>query len=441
MKPFTARIKIESINEKGFGVGYYNSKEVWCLDALTGEEVEVAINQRKKRVYYGNVIALYRQSPFRTTPKDDAFCSTSPFQNMTRKGELEWKNSYYTSLLSRVGISPSEEIIYDKTGEWDYRNKIEYSFYVDDEDKINLAFHKRGSQKGKIPIKQVSIAHPKINEDALEIITLLNQIPQLSAFDLKSLIIRYSNTTQSTVAVLYSKIDPLNTSMYHFLSNLFDTHYSGSFHIVYSDPRSPASIITSLLYSKGDWELVDTISNKRFFYPVTSFFQVNLNVFEYIIKDIKDGFGTIGFEYRDKTLVDLFAGVGVLGQCLGEGFMEVKAVEVFDDSKKYAERNSKSNSMINYCFENTDVNKSLSTLVADCVIVDPPRSGLGQVVIESIKEHTPHTLIYVSCNPLTQIEDVSQLQQIYDVRVAKAYDMYPKTPHLESLIILTKKQV
>jgi 23S rRNA (uracil1939-C5)-methyltransferase len=207
------------------------------------------------------------------------------------------------------------------------------------------------------------------------------------------------------------------------------------FEIVYSDPRSPASVQTKILFSKGEMTVYESFDQLDLMYPFHGFFQVNPPVFNQSLNDMR-GVVQEFDNAQDLTLVDLYSGVGTIGLGLADQVKKVIGVEEFPGSKAAAEKNAEKNEIQN--FEGVEA-RSEDVLdwieQADILVVDPPRIGLHDKVVEKILEMKPKHLIYLSCNPKTQAENMARLFETYDIVSSKSYNYYPRTPHVENLVV------
>ena len=243
---------------------------------------------------------------------------------------------------------------------------------------------------------------------------------------LKSLVIREGKRTGERIAVLYVKDENFKFE--------YENDMLKGFMLVYSDPKSPASIKTKILFKSGEEELREKILNREFVYSPFCFFQNNISLFEKAIKEMKK------YTKRCKRLLDVYCGVGTIGICLTDG-REVVGVEIEDEEKEYAKLNAEINNIKNYKILNINSKKLDETLIEnfDCVILDPPRAGLTKKLISKILKAKPLFLIYLSCNPFTQAKDYELLRKTYKICIIEGFDFYPHTPHLESLLILKLK--
>lgn len=182
------------------------------------------------------------------------------------------------------------------------------------------------------------------------------------------------------------------------------------------------------------------LGNKIFSIGPSNFFQNNILCFEKILEDIKS------FIYKKRPqnhdLIDLYCGVGTLGICLAENFNKIYGIDNSQANIKSAEENAKLNNIMNVKYQVADLYiddlTSLKSIENKYLIVDPPRTGLGEKSIEEVLSLKPQTIIYISCNPVTQYNDLRMLTEQYKISFAMAYDMFPHTLHIENMVILER---
>lgn len=494
-------IFINEINERGYGVGVLNSgREINVMNALPGETVDAKVIKRKKKILVGEAIKIQNPNQNRISQEEEHYMSSSPLQIITYDYENEVKKelikNFYTDRADtelpdfELFCPPEEQI-------WHYRNKVEFSLYGDD-NGIRLAYRMRENGFFKIPITSCKLIPKKVNEVADKIVHFLTQ-EKFMAKQFKGLMLRYSFKNQKVIAALYCK-DEVDLSHFPFQKIENDCQ---SFLIIYSTPKSPAFVETSMLHSFGsESDIEEEINGYTFYYPYDSFFQINPPAFAEALQDMEAfipskekheaqdkqqrqgkvhvekeqgtraerqlisynenkqaGTGKrFKIKKNNKTLVDLYAGVGVIGIYLAKYFNKLIGIELFEKSKEYAIRNYEANiEHINQRTEIADTNQPQRTSTqfdfvvsesekagldyleqADYLVLDPPRVGLHKKVIERILETRPEYIVYLSCNPLTQADNYNELKHVYEILFFKAYNFYPRTPHVESLIILKR---
>ena len=469
-----------------------DGRKCFVWGGLPGETVTVRITKKKSYFVEAIVEEVVSPSPDRIQPRDpDSYLSTSPWQIMPLEIEQAYKRQLIDDAFTLHGIAlPAAIDIYCDNVAYGYRNKVEFSWYSEigeSGDTLDLAFFRRGS-KGKIVVDGTSLAHPAINNLARAIRDLLRH-KRVAARQLKTLLVR-CDQSGSCVWQLYVKdhLPEIITA-----DEAVKLPAQGG-EIIYSDPRSPASRITERLACFGNTTLTDTILGIPFRYACEGFFQVNIPVYEQALRDMRqwmshsrsdnqqrvisqkksgqhreskqhgssnsfsEGFAFPAKARQERQLdqlaarrpeekdvyetgepaLDLYAGVGTIGLTIGGG--NVTLVEINADAVREMQRNIAELGRTDARAVLAPSEQALDHITGkEIVIVDPPRAGLHPDVIATLLQKLPPRIIYLSCNPVTQARDVALLQQSYQIAWYRGYNFFPRTPHIEHLIILDKK--
>lgn len=476
-----------------------DGRKCFVWGGLPGETVTVRITKKKSHFVEAVVEEVTLPSPDRIQPRDpDSYLSTSPWQIMPLEIEQAYKRQLIDDAFTLHGIALPETVdIYCDNVAYGYRNKAEFSWYSEsvvsravsqkksglvsgpelfsdnnqeidaDSDReessgdtLDLAFFRRGS-KGKIVVNDTSLARPEINNLARAIRDLLRH-KHVSARQLKTLLVR-CDQSGSCVWQLYVKdrLPEIITA-----DEATELPAQGG-EIIYSDPRSPASRITERLAHFGNTTLIDAILGIPFRYACEGFFQVNIPVYEQALRDMKEWVSRdcntqhsgrqLGHHQKiirdprevaqifsgvplaaDQPILDFYAGVGTIGLTIGGG--NVTLVEINTDAVREMQRNIAELGRTDARAVLAPSEQALDYITGkEIVIVDPPRAGLHPDVIATLLQKLPPRILYLSCNPVTQARDVALLQQSYQIAWHRGYNFFPRTPHIEHLIILDKK--
>lgn len=414
------QIHIDKLVHGGQGISALNDgKRVFVWNALPGETVQIELLKRRSKIAEGVATEIITPSQYRVEPRDDAYLSTSPWQIVDFATENKYKQEILVETMQRehVNIEKFADFV-SGDREWHYRNKMEYSFYGDD-DGLHLALFNRGSKSKKI-IKGSSIAMEVIDATANIMLERLNSM-QIHGSTLKTMVIRADQKGNTAVSLFvkdeeFPAIDELPISVQGIV-------------VYYSTPKSPASVMTRKLYSLGNTLLSDNINNTKITYDVNSFFQVNIEVFNLALQKIGQAIGI-------KSFIDMYSGVGTIGLGLGME-TEFLLVESNVDNTECALINARNT---NAKVIQATAETALEYITNDRVlIVDPPRAGLHHKVVKRILDVKPLKVVYLSCNPITQARDLAILQEKYKISELTGYNFFPKTPHIESLAILELK--
>ena len=406
-------------------------KKAFVWNGLPGESVSFQVTKKKSHFVEGIATDIHTPSAERAIPTDpSSYLSTSPWQMMSFQAEQHYKAALIEEAFELHDIVlPNTIEVYTDGRTAHYRNKVEFSWYSDTDastgaETLDLAFFRRGS-KGKIIVTECSLLPDSIMQTATRVRDILCT-KGVTARSLKTLLIR-CDQQGNTVWQLYIKdrIDDLITK------HDAETIAAQGGEVIYSDPRSPASRITQRLAEFGDVVLSDTVLDIPFRYATEGFFQVNIPVYEQALRDMKQW-------VEDKPVIDLYSGVGSIGLTIGGS--SVTLIEVNEDAVREMKRNitalgrEASARPVLAASE-----KALDYITSDaCVIVDPPRAGLHADVVAKLLEAAPARIIYLSCNPVTQARDVALLAAGYGIRAHRGYNFFPRTPHIEHLVVLDK---
>lgn len=453
-----------------------DGKKCFVWGGLPGETVRVKLTKQKASYTEAVVVEVINEAPERIQPRDPgSYLSTSPWQIMDFASEQRHKADliHEAFQLHHVAL-PSRTEVFTDGKQFAYRNKVEFSWYSEvqtkdtngaaeknserqleskslfgdtratSSDTLDLAFYRRGS-KGKIVVNGTNLARPEINELARAIRNLLRTKP-VSARNLKTLLIR-TDQQGGCVWQLYLKDE---------IDNLITPEEAAILpaqggEIIYSNPKSPASVITKRLAAFDNTSLTDTILGTPFTYACEGFFQVNIPVYEQALRDmqrwvttessnssekiwLREASGPELFSEVVRESVDLYSGVGTIGLTIGGDnvtLVEINEHAVREMRRNIAQLGKKAQAVL------APSEQALDYITSNkIIIVDPPRAGLHAKVIATLLQQQPPRIIYLSCNPATQARDVALLLEKYRIVHARGYNFFPRTPHIESLVVL-----
>ncbi|MBP9739028.1 class I SAM-dependent RNA methyltransferase [Candidatus Saccharibacteria bacterium] len=403
-----------------------DGKKVFVWGGLPGETVIIRILKNKKTWAEGIVEEVIEASEHRVEAKDpQSYLSTSPWQIFEYDYENELKKDLIKEQFLQNDITLEVNEFSAPEEPYYYRNKIEFSFWWNKEtDQLDLAFYKRGTHSRQA-VDGTSLAKPCISEAAEKIRDYL-RANKYQARDLKTLILR-CDQEDTVIAQLYVKEKEFKIKVEH-------TEFGvAGFSVHFSNPKSPASVITETLLVSGAQSLSDTILGARYSYAVDGFFQVSIPEYEQALEVIDQHID------HEKPLIDMYSGVGSIGLSLADEGQKLTLVEVDERCVIEARANA---AMIK---PDTEVvlassETALEHIASDAtVILDPPRAGLHEKVVAELISKKPQTIVYLSCNPATQARDVALLQDTYEISYVHGFNFFPRTPHIENLVVLTAK--
>lgn len=419
------KLKIQKLVHGGQAIStLQDGRKVFVWNALPGEEVEIRIIKNKKD--YAEAIAenIIEPSRERVDPiEPDSYLATSPWQILDFAAENDHKKLIMSEAYSREKVEiPEYEFVSNSVDKsYGYRNKMEFGFWGD-ESGISLAHFVRGSH-GKTKVVSSALADPAINTAAKELVVLINEASTGSrafrAGDIKSVIFRVNQLGRVYMALFVKQKSFPKLKMPKSVRGMV---------VYFSNPKSPASVPTELLQQIGESTISDKLLNVNVNYDVLSFFQVNIPVFEKALTKIKH-------ETEGYSVIDMYSGVGSIGVSLPN----TKALVESDETNCRMAKINVGDREISVIHAPSE--KALDCINnSDAIVVDPPRAGLHNDVVQRIVGEKPPLVVYLSCNPSTQARDIRIITESgYKIKFVEGYNFFPRTPHIESLVVLEYK--
>ena len=391
-------IKIEKYDNQGRGIGYLNKKIVFVPNTVIGETVEIEILEEKDKYMIGKVINVINPSTIRIKSKCPYYdkCGGCEFMHLSIDEELRIKTNILTDLLKRNNIDVPKINVIQSNNKYNYRNKVTLKIVNNEFGYYNSGTH------NFTKIDYCYLAKDSIN----------NIIKSYNLFKVSSGEITIRSNYNDEILIKITSNEKVDVDIEKLIN---DNKIVG---IIVND---------KVIYGENDY--IEKINNYLFKVNINSFFQVNLNILEKIEK--------ILHTKKYHNVVDLYCGVGILGMFVNKD--KLYGIEIVKDAVINASINAKINKQNNMYMlgDSSKISKINSDI--DCIIIDPPRSGLNKETMKNIVTIKPDNLIYMSCNPLTFIRDMQILNKIYIVDEFYYLEMFPRTKHMEVLCTLKKK--
>ena len=459
-------LSIDSLAYGGKGVARRDGFVVFVERALPGQKVLARITRRRKGYAEARILDVIQPAPDSAEPRCPHFgvCGGCAAQNYPYDKQLEQKQAQVADLFGRMGHFPEAtiEAIIGCEETYHYRNKMEYTFSphvwaVDPEDldKVPdwaLGLHVPGRFDKVLDIQECWLQHPVADEvyrwvkERIDPEQMLPYSIRSHKGFLRHLVIRVAGVMtgqpEVMVNIVTSREEPQT------LKPLADA-LAAAF-------PSVTSVVNNINTRKGataygEWEIIlagkaaitEHLRGLSFDISANSFFQTNTRQAEVLYRQIEQACDLSGNE----IVYDLFSGTGTIALSLASKARDVFGFEVVESAVGDAARNAMSNEIFNARFFRADLSarfftahgKRLSGQVPgpDILVTDPPRAGLHPKLIQEILALKPKRIVYVSCNPATQVRDVRLLAEGgYQLLLVQPIDMFPHTPHIESICIL-----
>ena len=415
---------------------------------LAGEIVELDIYKKKKSFKEGRITGVLRSSPLRISPRCPSFghCGGCSFQHTGYEHQVEIKEGYVKEQLNPLDIAVSPLV--KSPEEWGYRNKMEFSFFEQD-GELKVGLHKKGAFNRYFSVPPCFISDRDFLPVIESVLTFARD-SRLPAYDLKThqgfyrhLVLRKGRRTgQLLVNLVTNRRDGIADDLLNPLVDCLKEKVT-SFYWTKNSRASDAVIAEEPVLLWG-WEMIEEqmlIKGRVYTFVISpfSFFQTNTlgaeRLYETVVDMLNGG--------KEDRVLDLYCGTGTISLMLAPYVQEVLGVEQLPDAIENAEANKKRNGIENVSFETGTVEKWIKHSAkpdVNCLVLDPPRSGVSNRVIDFIGQSQPERIVYVSCNPATLARDLKGITEKVSYRIEKAIplDMFPQTYHVEMVVSLRR---
>lgn len=441
--------EITAVTSEGNGVCKINGMVVFVPYTAVGDEIELRIVKVLKNFCFGKAERILSPSSARCIPSCSSFpqCGGCIYRHLSYHAELEVKQQVVRDAFQRIGKIQKEPLPILGSEQTDfYRNKVQLPVGTDENGKLTVGYYAARSHR-LVPMKHCFL-QPQIFTDILSDLTeYLNQ-HGLSAYDEKTYsgtirhfyLRRAEQTGQVMAAVIATKPDDCMHELPDFLVSRHPEIKSLFWNINPDDTNVVLGKKSILLY--GSPVITDKLCGKDFELSLHSFYQVNRRQAErlYHLAAELSGCGP------QDTLVDLYCGVGTIGLSMADHVKRIIGVEIVPQAIENAKRNARINGIQNADFHCGDA-KSVTAMLraehqsADIVILDPPRKGCEQEVLNDVCAMNPKRVVMISCNPATAARDCRFLEDSgYQVASYRAVDLFPRTMHVECVTLLQKTE-
>jgi len=439
-------LRIDSLAYGGNGVARLNGFVVFVRRALPGDTVRAQVTKVKRGFAEATAVEILSPGPDRVEPPCPHFgaCGGCRFQDYAYERQLESKALQVRDALVRLGgiAEPPIEPIVPAASQYGYRNKLEYSF-TQTPDGAALGFHRAGRWDEVLPL-DTCLLTTELGNAVRDAVQVWAREEKLEAYDqaagsgyLRHLVVREGrNTGQLLVQLVTAKGRKFEED--YFVEVLRRFPEVRSIHWAINDsPAEVTNLPTVLLW--GEDAIEEEILGLRFRVRPNAFLQTNTEMAETLYSIARDFAALTGNE----TVYDLYCGTGTIGLALAARALTVWGVEISEESVACAIENAELNGITNAAFFAGNVSLALEELLEragtpDVVVVDPPRAGLAGKALRRLARLGAGRIVYVSCNPTTLASDLKALRDDhgYELRRCVPVDMFPHTPHIETVNLL-----
>lgn len=462
--PLIEGLEITALAAEGKAMGRWNDVVVFVPMTVPGDVVDVQIRSKRRRYMEGYVVCYRRRSPMREEPFCEHFgvCGGCKWQNLPYAEQLRFKREQVRDQLTRIGkielpeireCLPSEQTRF-------YRNKLEFTFadrrWLTREEvaaggdiaaEPALGFHIPGMFDKVLDIRNCRLQPEPSNAIRLETrrfclehgYTFYNAREHRGL--MRNMVVRTSSTGEVMVILVFGADEPdkIEALTGHLASRF--PEITSLFYVVntkWNDSLGDQRMICC----HGRDHIVERMEELRFKIGPKSFYQTNSAQALRLYRVARDFARLTG----EEVLYDLYTGTGTIANFCASRCRRVVGIEYVPEAIEDAKVNSALNGIANTDFYAGDMKEVLSDGFIgrngrpDVVILDPPRAGVDEPVIDVLLRAAPGRIVYVSCNPATQARDLALLDAAYRVEAVQPVDMFPHTHHVENVVLLERRE-
>ncbi len=461
--PLIEGLHITTLAAEGKAMGKVDNQVIFVPMTVPGDVVDVQVRKHHRRYMEATVVRFVEKSPLRTEPFCEHFgvCGGCKWQSLPYEEQLKQKRQQVEDQLVRIGHLDIPEVRpclgSERTRE--YRNKLEFTFA----DKRWLTYEEIASAGDIASTPAVGFHIPGCFDKVLDInkchlqVDISNRIRlaikqfcidngysfhNAKAHEglMRTMVVRTASTGEIMVIVVFNENDKERIdALMSYIKSEF-TEITSLIYMINEKWNDSLGDREPICYAGKD-HIIEEMEGLKFKVGPKSFYQTNSEQAYELYKVTRDF-----AELKDSdVLYDLYTGTGTIANFCARRAKRVVGVEYVPEAIEDAVINSEINGIDNTVFYAGDMKDVLSDEFVerngrpDVIILDPPRAGVDERVLEVIKRAAPERMVYVSCNPSTQARDLAILNDMYEILAVQPVDMFPHTHHVENVVKLRKR--
>lgn len=443
-------LSITDLGSSGEGIGKVDGFTLFVKDALIGDTVQAKVIKMKKSYGYGRLMEILSPSPYRTEARcpQARACGGCQIQPLAYENQLIYKENKVRELLERVGKIGEYrmEPIIGMEEPWYYRNKAQFPVGQNKEGDIVAGFY-AGRTHSIVPVDECFIQHP-MNRQLMNIVKKWMKDYKVSPYNevnhtglVRHIFTRIGKYTGEIMVclVINGKRIPAADELVNALKNV-----SGMTSICLNINQEKSNVIlgNTVKCLWGKPYITDKIGDVAYQISPLSFFQVNPVQTQKLYRTALEYAGLTG----EETVWDLYCGIGTISLFLAQCAKKVYGVEIVPQAIEDARKNALLNRIENAEFFVGKAEEVLPEqyekygVYADVIVVDPPRKGCDEKLLQCMVQMAPKRIVYVSCDPATLARDLHFLEENgYKARKVRCVDMFSHSVHVETVCLLTRR--
>lgn len=448
----TITLTFEDLTHEGSGVGKVEGYPIFVPHGLPGEEAEVKVIKVNKRFGYGKLLDIKKASPERVTPPCNVFykCGGCQLQHMSYDMQLKMKRDQVKNVMQKVAHLDHVPVhpVLGMEDPWRYRNKIQIPVGEKDGELITGFYQQRSHRI--IDDMDTCVIQNELGDRMVEAVRRIATDLGIEAYDeeshrgiLRHIIVRTAFGTNDTMIILVTRTDKL-PQQDELVKQLTET-YPAIKSIIQNINKEKTNVIMGKksLTLFGEDYIYDSIGDLKFKISPRSFYQVNPTQTKVLYEKTLE-YANVD---RNDIVIDAYCGIGTISLFLAQKAKKVYGVEIVPEAIDDAKINAKLNGITNAEFVVGEAEKVMPWWTAqglrpDVIVVDPPRKGCDEALLQAMIDMAPKRIVYVSCNPSTLARDLRILEDGgFNTQEVQPVDMFCQTSHVECVSLLQRETI
>ncbi|MBC2161242.1 23S rRNA (uracil(1939)-C(5))-methyltransferase RlmD [Listeria booriae] len=441
-------VVFEDLTHDGNAVAKIDGYPIFVPQGLPDEIAQIKVLKTNKNYGFGKIIELTKESADRVTPPCLVYsqCGGCQLQHLSYDGQLRMKQKQVAQVMKRIGKQDVEVLpTLGMENPWNYRNKAQVPVgFVNG--RLVAGFYQQRSHQ--IIDMNTCLIQQEENNEVIQTARAIFAKYYVEPYDettrkgvLRHLMTRFATTTgELMLVIVMTKLNFPNKAEIMAelqqsipeLTSLVQNVNTANTNVIFGEQT---------VVLAGREYIMDTIHGISFAISARSFYQVNPEQTEILYAEALKLAGLTG----EETVIDAYCGIGSISLCLAKEAKHVYGVEIVPQAIEDARANAKLNKMDNVTFAVGKAEEVIPDwfkqgIKADVLVVDPPRKGCDDALLQTILKMKPKRVVYVSCNPATLARDMLVLTEGgYEAKMVQPVDMFPQTTHVECVTVLERK--
>lgn len=442
-------LKIKRMGINGEGIGFYKKTLVFVPGALKGEDIFCQITAVKHNFAQARLLTINKKSKFRVEPKCPIYqkCGGCQIMHLRYDKQLEFKDDLIGQSLKKFKPAGYEnyEIRHTLGMEVPYHYRAKLQFQTRSfKGNVKAGLFEEGSHR-LVDIKDCFV-QDKLTQTIINRVTELLEKHHIPIYDerkvagIRTVMIRKAKATGQVQIIFITSRDIFLAPVIKALTAEFEEIKGIAVNYNHSKSSDIYGEKTEVIW--GDADISEEVLDYRFSLSPRAFYQLNPEQTQVLYSQAVAALDVT----EDDHVIDAYCGVGTIGFAFAGKVKSVRGMDIIPEAIEDAKKNAQRMGFDNTYYEAGRAEDIIPKWYkegyrADALIVDPPRTGLDDKLLDTILKYQPAKMVYVSCNTATLARDLVKLSKVYDVHYIQSVDMFPHTARTEAVVKLSKRDI